>query len=272
MDKGIFNELKNTVQFGKKTQKVIAKFFLAYDGDFRKLKILEVAEQTCTSAATIVRFSQELGYLGFPEMKIELQNQSRVYQGDDYSDGEKEERFNHIESLMESFKMTGTNNSSAQIFNIVSNIKDAKNIDIFAKGETNITAQDFALKLIRIGFIATAHLDSHTQHFVASNATKKTVAIGISYSGTSKDVLENLAIAKANGATTFLISKDGAKKPDFVDYVLNIMCTESGARVYSTISRLTILFLLDLIYLELIKTNPEFYHNKLTKTRIRGSR
>lgn len=272
MEKGIFNELKGKIRIGKKSHKLIAQFLLSYQGDFRKLKISYVAQETCTSAATIVRFAQSLGYLGFPEMKIDLQNQAKIYQGDDYS-GENEIRQNiYLDLLNDSFKKTSEINTQAQILNFINKIKTAKNIDIYAKGETNVTAQDFALKLIRIGHMATAHQDNHTQHFIAGNSTKNTVGVGITFSGTSSDTLDNLKLAKEYGATTFLICKKGVKSPPYIDYTLNVSSSESGARVFSTVSRLTILFLLDTIYLELINTNPDFYHKKLNKTRIRGSR
>jgi RpiR family carbohydrate utilization transcriptional regulator len=272
MEKGIFSELNEKLLYGKKTQKRIAEFLINYEGDFRKLKITDIANSVCTSNATIVRFAQDMGYLGFPEMKIELENQARIFQGNDYSKGEKESQRIHIMSLITSFEMTSSVNTHSQILNFVDKIKSSKNVDIYAQGETNITAQDFALKLIRIGFVATAHQDSHTKHFVATNSTTETLAIGISYSGTSTEVFESLSLAKTHGATTFLIAKEGTKKPEYIDYMLNIQCSESGARVFSTVSRLTILYLLDIVYLELIETNSEFYHDKLNKNRLKRSR
>ena len=151
-------------------------------------------------------------------------------------------------------------------------IKGANNVDIFAMGETNAVAKDFSLKLIRIGIMSTCHEGIHTQHFVATNSTKETISIGISFSGNTSETLHALEEAKEYGATTILIAKKHTKKPKYVDHILYVECSESGARVFSTISRFSILYLLDLIYMELIQTNPVYYNERLVNTRLKESK
>lgn len=269
MESNVFLTLQKKVELGKKNHKRIAKFFLDYRGDYRKLKVVEVAELTLTSNATIVRFCQDMGYMGFPEFKIDLATQSNMFLGTENTESINDlNTSEHFEAIVKSLKMTEDANDKIIINAIVDRIKNSEKIDIYAVGETNIVAQDFQLKLIRIGFNATAYSDAHTQHFTASHGTNRTVALGISYSGTSTSVFENLKTSKENGSTTFLVAKPGLKKPSYVDYMLCCSATESGSRVFSTTSRFAILFLLDIIYHELIATDTDRFNQLLDTTRI----
>ncbi len=269
MDDNIFISLQTLMQVGKKNHKRVAKFFLEYDGNFKMLKLGEVSEKTLTSNATIVRFCQELGFTGFPDFKIALANEAELYKGTENTDAIKDFSYSeHYEAIVKSLKMTELANDKLAINTLVDRIKHSDQVNLFAVGETNIVAQDFQLKLIRIGFHANANTDIHTQHFLASHSTNKTVAIGISYSGTSKSVFKTLKLAKENGATTFLISKPGLPKPTYVDYMIRCSATESGSRVFSTTSRFSILFLLDVVYHEIIATDQEYYQDLLKQTRI----
>ncbi len=269
MEENIFISLQTLMQVGKKNHKRVAKFFVDYDGDYKRLKLTEVSEETLTSNATVVRFCQELGFTGFPDFKIALANEAELYRGTENTDSLKELNYSeHYSAIVKSLKMTELANDKLAINTLVDRIKHSDQVNLFAVGETNIVALDFKLKLIRIGFQATAETDNHTQHFLASHSTNKTVAIGISYSGTSTSVFKSLKLAKEKGATTFLIAKPGLPKPSYVDFIIRCSATESGSRVFSTTSRFSILFLLDIVYHEIIATDQDYYETLLKKTRI----
>lgn len=269
MESNVFLALQKRIELGKRNHKAIAQFFLDYRGDYRKLKISDVATLTHTSNATIVRFCQDMGYMGFPEFKIELATQSNMFLGTENTESINDINYSeHYEAVVKSLKMTEDANDKLLINTVVDKIINSDSINIYAVGETNVVAQDFQLKLIRIGFKATAFMDPHTQYFVATNASPKSVAIGISYSGTSTSVFENLKRSKQSGATTFLVAKPGLKKPNYVDFMLSCSSTESGSRVFSTTSRFAILYLFDIIYHELIARDLKYYNTLLDETRI----
>ncbi len=269
MEDNLFISLQEIMQTGKKNHKRIARFFANYDGDFKRLKLSEVSDETLMSNATIVRFCQDLGFTGFPDLKIALANEAEMYNGTENTDNSKDVNYHeHYQAIVKSLKMTEQSNDKLVINTLVDRIKHSDQVNVFAVGETNTVAQDFQLKLIRIGFNASAHSDQHTQHFLASHSTDKTVAIGISYSGTSKNIFKSLQIAHSKGATTFLIAKPGIPKPSYVDFMIRCSATESGSRVFSTTSRFAILFLLDIVYHEIIGTDFDYYQNLLKETRI----
>lgn len=124
-------------------------------------------------------------------------------------------------------------------------------------------ANDLMTKLIYLGKNVTFHSDYYLQSIDASNLKDQDLAIGISYSGNSKNTVEVLKIAKENGAKTIAI----------VNFE-NTMLTKYGNVVLSTsndqflygdaiFSRATQIALVDMIYMGIIMSDYEYYTNKL---------
>ncbi len=268
----IFSVLKENVETSKKINKRISQFLLDYEGDYRTLKITEITEDTLTSNASVVRFAKSLGYNGFPELKLVLANEVLLLSGGEHLLEAKVNPHIYTQQIVSSFEKTIDLNNNQQLLKVTNLIKNSDKVDVFGVGETNVIAKDFSLKLIRIGKTSTSFEDVHTQHFISSNSTNKTVALGISFSGTTAETLNALKNAKKYGAQTILIAKKGVKKPSYIDILLVVDACESSARVFSTLSRFSLLYLLDLIYLELIQLDNEQISNKLKDTRIKRSK
>ncbi|MEW5815885.1 MAG: MurR/RpiR family transcriptional regulator [Spirochaetota bacterium] len=60
-------------------QKKIAGYIISYFDEFVFFSISQIAAKLSVSKATIVRFAQQLGYSGFPELKEDLFQYYRVY-------------------------------------------------------------------------------------------------------------------------------------------------------------------------------------------------
>ena len=115
MNNLIFDRLKEIEKIGKKNHKLIAKFLLDYQGDYRRLKMQEISDATLTSNATIVRFSQHLGFGGFPEFKIELENQVKILDGNQQISELEFDSGNYLEDIHSSLKMTSNINPKSNI-------------------------------------------------------------------------------------------------------------------------------------------------------------
>ena len=82
----------------------------------------------------------------------------------------------------------------------------ARRIDIYGVGASGLVAQDLAQKLLRIGLIAHAHSDPHLAVTNAVQLRAKDVAVAITHSGSTGDVIEPLRVAFERGATTVAIT------------------------------------------------------------------
>ena len=95
------------------------------------------------------------------------------------------------------------------------------------------------------------------QSIAATHADKDTVAIGISHSGKSRDIVEAMKLARENGATTIAITNLG-KSPlqKISDLVLSTVSDETNYRILGLSSRIAQLAIIDAIYSYLVLHIP----------------
>ncbi len=269
MKSNLFNELSLIEKSGKQSARKIATYLLGFDGDYKKLKIAQIANETFTSPASIVRMAKDIGYSGYPELKLELVKQSTAYLGtDNVLDESTIDSERHFNSVVNSFTDTMKLNSVGIIDAFIDDIINKKEINLYSMGETAVVAKDFHLKLVRIGISSTCFEDRHTQYFTSVNSNDETIAIGISYSAATVEVMDNLKRSHEAGAKVWLVCREGITKPEYVDQMLVVQANESIARVFSTTSRFSMMFLLDICYHQLINRDRDYYKNKLNETRI----
>lgn len=264
----VFERLNLIIRTGDNIKHDIARFLLDFDGEYSRLKIKTIALAVNSSNSTVSRFANHIGYQSYGELIFNLDNARKEQDIEDNADIHDRDIDKHMQDIISTFEMTKNELNEENINKVIDLINGSDKINIFALGETNIVAQDLQLKLVRIGFNATAYQDIHTQHFTACNSTEKTVSIALTYSSTTKEVLKNLETAKNYGSKTVLIGNKEINNSNFIDVYLNVIATESIARVFSTTSRFAMLFMIDILYHKLIQRDEEKYNAKLIKTRL----
>ncbi|MFV0246846.1 MAG: MurR/RpiR family transcriptional regulator [Mycoplasmatales bacterium] len=263
-DQKIIERLKIVSTDDNESFCAIARFLLQYEDDFATLKVKKISDEVNVSVSTISRFSTYLGYVNYQQLIFNLVEANKI----DHTEDVEEPISKHYTDVLASFEMTKSTLDTKILDKVVSLIKNADMVNIFALGETNIVAQDLQLKLVRIGINATAYQDIHTQHFTACNSDENTLSIALTYSSTNKQVLQNLKTAKDYKSKTVLIGNQEANNDDFIDYKLNVVATESISRVFSTTSRFSMLFMVDILYHTIINSNIKKYRSILEETRI----
>ena len=91
------------------------------------------------------------------------------------------------------------------------------------------------------------------QAIASAHTDEKSVVIGISHSGHSKDVIDSMRVAKSNGATTIALTNHG-KSPivKVSSIVLNTVSDETNYRILGLSSRITQLAIIDTLYSYLV--------------------
>ena len=110
-------------------------------------------------------------------------------------------------------------------------------------------AVDAAHKFLRLGKDAQACNDNHLQAIIASHLDSKSVAIGISHSGSSKDIIEALELSKIGRASTICIT-NYAESPivKVSDVTLFTKSHETKHSILAMNSRMAQLAIIDAIY------------------------
>lgn len=239
-----------------KAEKRIADWILENPGEILPLSIVDLAERCSCSEATIVRFAKRLGLSGYQELKISFaqETNSTSVSTNITSNDSMEEIYdkvcNDIYCSLERTKMVLDTNV---LENACKKISCADKIVIFGLGNSASIALDASHKLQRTGCNAYAYSDNHMQVIVASHLTNKDVVIAISHSGSSKDIVDALKIAKEAGATTIAITNNG-KSPiqKYSDLTLFTASDETKHNILALNSRFAQLSIVNAIYFYLV--------------------
>ncbi len=256
MIRSIYETLGNA---GKK----IADWIMENPRDIIKLSISELAEECGVSEASIVRFSRKLNYNGYQELKINIAQETV----NDYTIiNEKLNENDSLEDIINKvfFDIGNTLENTKKIIDCdrmekaANLILNANTVAIFGLGNSASIAFDYQHKLMRIGINAVAYNDNHMQAIAASHLTDKDVAIGISHSGSSIDVVDSLKISKSKGAKTICVTNYG-KSPilKYSDIALFTVSNETKYRIFGMASRIAQLAILDSIYVYIVFNNRQ---------------
>ena len=236
------------------SERKIADWLIANFQEIIGLSINELAHQCGCGEATIVRFSRRLGLSGYQELKLKIaQESANTAQGGVLGveqDDSCYDIFNkRIRDIAVALENTKSVLSPALIEKAANTIKDANRIVIFGLGNSASVAVDAQHKFLRAGLDAIAYCDNHMQAIAASHLHKGDVAIGVSHSGASIDVVDALKTARETGATTICITNFGESPiNEHSDIVLNTRSDETKYSILAMSSRIAQLAIFDAIY------------------------
>lgn len=241
-------------KLGSAEQKV-ANFVLNSPNQLIPLSISELAKACDTSEATVTRFSKKLGFEGYQQMKIAVAQETGTPLRTNISSDDSP--FDILEKVCDdiycSLEKTKKRIDKQTLKTVCEKILSAKEILLFGLGNSASVATDAAHKLLRLGLKAHAYTDNHMQAIAASHSDKNCVAIGISHSGSSKDIVRTLKTCQDNGATTVAFTNIG-KSPIYrvSDYVLNTVADETNYSILGLNSRISQLAIIDTLYSYLV--------------------
>lgn len=233
----------------KRAQRRIAEAVVGDPEQFISRSISELAADYGVSAGSIVIFCKSLGLRGFPALKIAL---ARELSEPILLSGEKSpppaglpsvlqgvfER--HVESLRQTLKL----NIPDSIDAAVKSLLKAKRIVLFSIGLSYPVAYSLYARLRFIGLPAFIEFDSHLQLAAAAEIKRGEVGLAVSVSGSTRETVECLCLAKERGATTICITNSIgsplAKATDFPLYAAPSAVKYFQAPMASRVSQLAL--------------------------------
>jgi len=235
-------------------EKKIANWLLDNQGEIISLSISELAEECGCGEATIVRFARRLGLEGYQELKLSIAQETSDPRRISEESLSEEDSCSVIFSkvsvgIYRSLEQTKKILDEKNLDLAVKKIMEARRIAIFGLGNSAAIAIDAQHKFLRAGLDAAAYYDNHMQAIAASHLTNDDVAIGISHSGSSIDVVEALKLSRESGATTICITNFG-KSPIVKqsDIVLFTASEETKYTILGMNSRIAQLAIIDTIH------------------------
>lgn len=256
----------------------VGSFIIAHPKDVAGMTISKLAEATDVSETTVVRFCREVGVDGYSQLRLGLALElgARTEARDQFQGSTDISQSDTLTSAVEkiiyadtrSVEDTAKSLSMETLEAVVGHVIAARRTDIFGVGASGLVALDLHQKLHRIGLISFGYTDPHQAIVSAALLDSTCVAIAISHSGATTDIIEALAEAKQNGATTVAIT-NSPRSPlaAAADYVLTTAAMETTFRAAATGSRLAQLAMVDCLFVGVAQQRFEQSERALDETR-----
>ena len=208
-----------------KSGRTVAEYLVQHAAEAQYLSISSLARECQVAEATVFRFCRALGFEGYHEMRIALAQANAtgvlVNQQEPAPDADTATLCEHASALFMT-AINGTQNalSPQAVEQAVALLHSARQVFCMGQGGSMAAANEICARFACITNKFRATADSHMQVMAASLMTEQDVVLFVSYSGATRDLMETLRTAKANGAKIILIThyedSPGAKLADIV--------------------------------------------------------
>lgn len=189
------------------TERLIAECVLADPERAISSSIAQLKDASGASVGAIVGFCRRVGQAGFADFKIalarDLAQSGLPAGGARRNESLFAEVFQfHGRSLGETLRI----NPEQTLENVAHALERARKIELFSMGLSYSVAYTGYCKFLLLGLPATAHFDSHIQLINATQLRVGDLAFGISVSGTTRETVQCMEVAKTRGATTVCLT------------------------------------------------------------------
>lgn len=232
----------------------VAQYILNSPQETIDLTISELGSRVGVSEASIVRFAQSLGYSGFHALKIRLAEDivspmlivhEDLMPDDGTAAAVQKAMTLGLRSLEDTMRILDMPVFEATIQALCK----ARQIVFFASGNSIPIAMDLNFRLTKIGLWSRFSIDPTMQEMYAALTSPEDVAVGISHTGSSKDTVHALRVAKERGTRTVCITNHtDAPLTRYGDYCLFTATRVSHFREERLDSNLAMLALTEALY------------------------
>ncbi|TQS71133.1 MurR/RpiR family transcriptional regulator [Ornithinibacillus gellani] len=262
----------NYGQFSDK-ELLIANFILENPDRVIHYTINQIAEELRIADSTVFRFCKRIGFKGFQAMKIALAAEivspineinEKIEENDSIGVITEKIFRSNIKTIEDTLQIQDEH----LITKTVNAIMKANKVHFFGSGGSAIVALDAYHKFIRSGIHANADLDSHLQIMSASQMDENDVAILISLSGSTKDLLEISQVLKKNNVPIIAITNFAKSYlTENADISLFTISDETDFRLEALSSRIAQLSIIDVLYTNVMIATKESGRKALQKMR-----
>lgn len=259
------------------SERKVADYLLHCDEELDDMTLTELAEKAKVSQPTVLRFARGMGFEGFKELKsaileerirknMEKEEITPLYgfpvgKEDVLTDVPSKVIGTTIHVLQETLKSI----SLKEFVKAIELIINADNIVVYGVENSLCAVSDLVTKFLYLGLKCRSYNDYYLQNISAGNLGEGDAAIGISYSGNSRNTVEVMRTAKKSGANTVVITNfEDAPISKYADVLI---CTSTEQFLYgdAIFSRSSQLAIIDMLYMGVLLSDYDKYTKKLDK-------
>lgn len=236
----------------RKSELKVADHVLADPAAVMHSSMADLAGAVGISEPTIVRFCRAIGCSGFQDLKLKLAQslaagasfgQFAISEEDSVADFSLKIFDTTLHTLMEVRERL----DSAALSRAINAVAAAKRVEFYGFGASGAVAADAQHKFFRLLLSAAAYSDPHMQAMSAVTLQPGDVAICISQSGRSKDLLITANLVRDSGATLITLCPGQTPLADLADINLAIDVQEDTEIYTPLTSRIAHLVVIDVL-------------------------
>jgi len=260
----LITKVKSRFQDLTEVEKRVADFIMEEPEKVLYMTVSELASASKVSDASIIRFARDLGFDSFQQLKIALakeREEAEINEKDitiSKDDSAKEIAEKTKLSCIKAIDDTNSIVDVKKLEDAVRAISGAKRVEVYGVGTSAAVAMVIQYKLIRLGISCKAYDDPHIQAMSASTMNFGDVVIGVSHTGSTKDTVDSVKIAKEHGAFVISIT-DHPKSPiaKYSDIVLETFSRETPVKSGAGRSIVAQIFLIETLIGLLYSLDPQ---------------
>ncbi|WP_335871231.1 transcriptional regulator HexR [Bacillus sp. 2205SS5-2] len=248
----IIETVKENIHSYSKSERRLAEVLLEKPHEIADMSIGKMASEAKVSDPTVVRFCRSLGFDGFKEFKLQLVRELAVGQqyvhrevlpGDraaDYISKIGNSTIDVLTTLVNKL-------DSEEVERVVQTLATSNWIEFWGFGASAAVATDAYHKFFRLGIPCNSYSDSHMQSMSASVLHSDSVVVAISHTGRSKELIENVRLAKKTGAIVLGITSPDSPLAKECSQTLCVEMDEDTDIFTPLVSRMAHLLTLDFL-------------------------
>ncbi|HCV05792.1 MurR/RpiR family transcriptional regulator [Pseudoalteromonas sp. SSMSWG5] len=260
-----FVKIKALRQSLSSSEAKLADFTLNSANAIRNLSSVELAKVVGVSQSSVVKFSQKLGYKGFPAFKLAVidalndeTSEPKLHGKITLNDSLEQIAEKLLSSKLAVLTETKNLNEAVAVEKAVELLKSAKRILICGLGGSALVAKDFSYKLQKLGMPAIAEPDGHAQLAYVATFSKGDLVIAISESGMTREIAEVVKQAKKNDSSVISVTKFGSSPvADSADVKLYSVAEGESVRLSSILARTAQDFVIDILFIALTQSSRQ---------------
>ncbi len=270
---GCFVRIEGTYSSLRSAEQRVADFILKHPEELIYLTVTELAERTTTSESTVVRLCQKIGYKGYQEFKIMLARDlvgpvEQVYEHIEPDDSLATLKAKVFQANSQALKDTIEVLSDDELARAVAALAGAERVEIYGVGGSAPLAMDAYHKFMKHGIPCVWLNDGDLMAMSSSLLGPSGVALGISHTGTSRDICDAMEAAHENGAVTICITHSASSritKASDIKLYTAARATAFGSESMS--SRIAQLSIIDTLYAGLALGDYDRSLRRIQRTR-----
>lgn len=257
----------------------VREYILKYPKKVLEYTVYELAKESFTSPATVVRLCKKIDIKGFARLKVLLAEETKYFQDmklnllDTTTIEKNDSPHAIIEKItniaVKTIEETRVLANEKQFMEVARLLQKAVIIDFYGVGASNPVAIDAQFKFMRIGKNVITYQLYDRQYVQAVNSDASHVGIIISYSGETKEMLKIAGILQKNGTPVVAVTSSGENSLNRIaDYNLFVTAKETVFRSGAMASRTAQLYIIDILYALYCSLDYDESIKKIQQTRI----